>query len=116
MKKKKQEPYIIAKKLLNEAEEHKKFLSLEIGTYSEDIRKYQKEQNKPMLEVLAVYCRYLVKHYELIKVLINELKSFIGEDEYGTKKRTISNKRLSDNEYGAKKRTISNKRLSDSSS
>lgn len=80
MAKKKVNVKQMAREWLQEAELRKKELSQEIGIYSEQIRESVKEKNEPLTQVLNIYTRYLVKHYDLLKNSIDSLKNFIGEN------------------------------------
>lgn len=93
MAKKKVNVKKMAMDMLQEMEEHKKYLSQEIGVYSEQIRQSIKEKNEPLTQVLNIYTRYLVKHYDLLKNSIDSLKNFIGEkdERKRTSTRSISN-------------------------
>ena len=93
MAKKKVNVKKMAKEWLQEAELRKNELSLEIGVYVEQIRQSVKEKNEPLTQVLNIYTRYLVKHYDLLKNSIDSLKNFIGEkdERKRTSTRSISN-------------------------
>lgn len=81
-------------KLILEAENRKKELSQEIGVYSEQIRIYQKKDNKPMLAVTSIYAKYLIKHYDILKNCIDELKKYLGDHD-GKSRKTKSTKTIS---------------------